>query len=113
MKLIPSLPFEFMGLGLYKSLTFIGIGIGILLFLRGINGNTLWPIILLLVGLFMTIKELMDMMHYTSFMNMVGVGVGLVVVILGIKGVVLPPLLLLGLGGFMAAKEVMDLMHSD
>ena len=113
MKLIPSLPYEFMGIGLYRSLTLVGIGIGVWLFLRGIRGDTLWPIILLLVGLFVTIKELMDMMHYTSFMNLVGVGVGLVVVILGIKGVVLPPLLLLGLGGFIAAKEVMDLMHSD
>ncbi len=112
MKWLQSVPIEIMGLGLYKSLTFIGIGIGIWLLLRGMGGKTLWPIILLLVGIFMTLKELMDMMHYTSFMNLVGVGVGLVVVILGIKGVVLPPLLLLGLGGFMAAKEVMDLMHS-
>lgn len=112
MKLIPSLPFEFMGIGLYKSLTFIGIGIGILLFLRGIRGNTLWPIILLLLGIFITIKELMDMMHYTSFMNLVGVGVGILVIILGIMGVALPPFLLLGLGAFMAFKEVMDLMHS-
>ncbi len=112
MKWLQSVPIEMMGLGLYKSLTFIGIGIGIWLLLRGMGGKTLWPIILLLVGLFMTIKELMDMMHYTSFMNLVGVGIGLIVVILGIKGVVLAPFLLLILGGFMAAKEVMDLMHS-
>ncbi len=112
MKLIPSLPFEFMGLGLYKSLTFIGIGIGIWLLMRGISGKTLWPAILLLLGIFITIKELMDMMHYTSPMNLLGVGTGVVVVILGLAGTVLPPLLLAALGGFMAAKEVMDLMHS-
>ena len=112
MKWLGSMPVEIMGLGLYKSLTFIGIGIGIWLLLRGMGGKTLWPIILLLVGIFMTIKELMDMMHYTSFMNLVGVGTGVVVVFLGIAGTVMPPLLLAALGGFMAGKEVMDLMHS-
>ena len=77
MKWLQSVPVEIFGLGLYKSLTFIGIGIGVWLLLRGISGKTLWPIILLLVGLFITIKELMDMMHYASPMNLVGVGVGI------------------------------------
>ncbi|MBI2550143.1 hypothetical protein HYV83_03090 [Candidatus Woesearchaeota archaeon] len=112
MKFLHTVPAEILGLGLYRSLTLIGIGIGVWLFLRGIQGNTLWPIILLLVGLFMTIKELMDMMHYTSLMNLVGVGTGIVVVVLAIAGTVLPPLLLAALGAFVAGKEVMDLMHS-
>ena len=112
MKLIPGLPFEFMGIGLYKSLTFIGIGIGIWLLMRGIGGKTLWPIILLFLGLFITIKELMDMMHYTSPMNLAGVGVGLLVLVLGIAGVTLPTLVVAVLGAFMAGKEVMDMMHS-
>ena len=112
MRILHSIPAEIMGLGLYRSLTFIGIGIGIWLLFRGIGGKTLWPIILLLVGLFITIKELMDMMHYASPLNLVGVGVGILVLFLGITGTTLPSLLLAALGGFMAAKEVMDLMHS-
>lgn len=113
MKWLQSVPIEIMGLGLYKSLTFIGIGIGIWLLLRGVSGKTLWPIILLLVGIFIVIKELMDMMHYASLMNFVGVGTGILVIALAIIGTTLPSLLLAVLGGFMAAKEVMDLMHSD
>ncbi|MBI3037192.1 hypothetical protein HYY73_05600 [Candidatus Woesearchaeota archaeon] len=112
MKILHAAPAEIFGLGLYKSLTLIGIGIGLWLLLRGISGKTLWPVILLLLGIFITIKELMDMMHYTSFMNLVGVGTGIVVVVLAIIGTVLPPLLLAALGAFMAGKEVMDLMHS-
>lgn len=111
--MIPVFVKEFMGFGFYRSLTFIGIGIGLWLLLRGIGGKTLWPPILLLVGIFITIKELMDMMHYASPMNLVGIGTGVVVVVLGFAGIVLPPFVLAALGGFMAAKEVMDLMHSD
>ncbi len=112
MKWLHIAPAELMALGLYKSLTFIGIGIGLWLLMRGISGKTLWPAILLLVGVFMVIKELMDMMHYASPMNLVGVGVGVIVTILGIRGVALAPLFLAILGAFMAGKEVMDLMHS-
>ena len=103
---------EFMGFGFYKSLTFIGIGIGIWLLMRGISGKTILPAILLIIGVFMTIKELMDMMHYASPMNFVGIGVGVIVTILGITGTVLAPILLAILGVFMSGKEVMDLMHS-
>ncbi|MBI2143281.1 hypothetical protein HYU20_02985, partial [Candidatus Woesearchaeota archaeon] len=86
MKILSSVPAELMGIGLYKSMTLIGIGIGVWLLLRGIGGKTLWPVILLLLGVFITIKELMDMMHYASPMNLVGVGTGVVVVILAIAG---------------------------
>ena len=106
------IPAEFFGLGLYQSLTFIGIGIGVWLLLRGMGGKSLWPAILLIIGIFITIKELMDMMHYASSMNFVGVGVGILVIILAIAGTKLPSLLLAGLGVFMIGKEVMDLVHS-
>ncbi len=112
MKLLHTVPAEILGLGLYRSLTLIGIGIGIWLLMRGISGKTLWPAILLFVGIFMTIKEAMDMMHYASPMNMAGIGIGFVVVVLGIAGTVIPPPLLAVLGGFMAGKEAMDMMHS-
>ncbi len=108
----PNAALEFAGLGLYKSLTFIGIGIGILLLMRGLSGKTLGPIVLVLLGIFIAVKELMDIMHYTSTLNVVGVGVGAVVIALGIMGVHLPAFALFLLGVFMAAKEVMDLMHS-
>ncbi len=112
MKFLQSVPAELMGMGIYRSLTFIGIGLGIWLFTRGVSGKTLWPIILLLIGLFMTLKELMDMLHYASPMNLVGVGVGALVFFLGLIGTVMPSSLLAILGIFMAGKEVMDLMHS-
>src|SRR3989338_1803176 len=112
MKLPSGLPMELFGLGLYKSLTFIGIGIGIWLLMRGIGGRTIWPAVLVLLGIFITIKELMDMMHYPSPMNLLGVGVGVLVFILGVSGVTLAPVILAALGAVMAAKEVMDLLHS-
>ena len=57
------IPAELFGLGLYKSLTFIGIGIGIWLLLLGIKGVILPPLPLLFLGAFTASKEVMDLMH--------------------------------------------------
>ena len=98
--------------GIYKSLTLIGICLGLFLFARGINGSGLGSIFVLLIGIFITIKEIMDMIQYASFFNFIGVGIGIVLAICGINGIGIDGMFSLIIGGFVIFKEVMDFLHS-
>lgn len=108
-----NLPIDIYAIGLYRSLTFVGIGLGVFLFIHGFNGGGIWPFFLILIGLFVTVKEIMDMMQYTSFMNLAGVGAGVLVLVLGVKGVAFSAFWAAALGAFIASKEVMDLLNSN
>ena len=106
--------FTFLGLlslGIYRLLTLIGILLGVVLFSFGIRGFGLHWILAIMVGIFVTIKEIMDSFQYVSFLNFFGIAMGLTIFYFGFKG---------GFGSFglttigvlIFTKEIIDLVHS-
>ena len=102
-----------LGIGLYRSLSIIGIVLGLFLFFRAIHGDGIGSLVTMMIGIFVTIKEILDMLQYTSIFNFVGIGIGLVLFLIGISGNGTGPLLLAALGGFLVFKELFDLLHSS
>ncbi len=49
--------------GLYLFLSIFGVLLGLFLVWHGITGNSLGSLAVLTVGIFMTIKEILDMIH--------------------------------------------------
>lgn len=101
-----------LSLGIYRSLSLIGIAVGVLLFMRAINGNGLGALLSVAVGIFVVLKEILDMFHYASFLNFVGVGVGIVLLIAGFSGTGVGNVLLGIIGAFVIIKEIIDVLHS-
>ncbi len=101
-----------MSIGIYRSLSIIGIVLGLFLFFRAIHGDGIGPLVTLLIGIFVIIKEILDMLQYASMLNFVGIGVGLILFFVGISGNGIGPFVLAVLGGFVVFKELFDLLHS-
>lgn len=107
--------FDYVGIlsiGIYRSLTLIGIGLGVFLATRGINGHGLGSLFTAIVGIFVVVKEVLDIFNYASVLNFIGVGLGLLLAFLGFSGHSLSSAALAVAGSFIILKEVIDLLHS-